>query len=106
MPCYGRAGRRGLANTLVLDNAWYHKCAVVQALAESLRIELLHLPDYSPNLNLIERLWRFLRKESLDSTYLLRGPHAIHHRHRLVPGRLTEIGPIAKVEHSGLEGVA
>jgi hypothetical protein len=24
---------------------------------------------YSPNLNLIERLWRFVRKQSLDSTY-------------------------------------
>ncbi len=59
----------GLPITLVLDNARYQKCAVVQALAESLRIELLYLPGYSPNLNLIERLWRFLRKESLDSTY-------------------------------------
>ncbi len=59
----------GLPITLVLDDARYQKCAVVQALAESLRIELLYLPGYSPNLNLIERLWRFLRKESLDSTY-------------------------------------
>ena len=55
--------------TLVLDNARYQKCAVVQAVAESLRIELLYLTSYSPNLNLIERLWRFLRKQSLDSTY-------------------------------------
>ena len=59
----------GLPITLVLDNARYQKCAVVQALAKSLKIELLYLPGYSPNLNLIERLWRFLRKESLDSTY-------------------------------------
>ncbi len=59
----------GLPITLVLDNARYQKCAVVQALAASLKIELLYLPGYSPDLNLIERLWRFLRKESLDSTY-------------------------------------
>jgi transposase len=59
----------GLPITLVLDNARYQKCAVVQTLAKSLKIELLYLPGYSPNLNLIERLWRFLRKESLDSTY-------------------------------------
>jgi transposase len=59
----------GLPITLVLDNARYQKCAVVQALATSLGIEPLYLPGYSPNLNLIERLWRFLRKESLDSTY-------------------------------------
>ena len=32
-------------------------------------IELLYLPGYSPNLNLIERLWRFVRKQLLDSTY-------------------------------------
>jgi transposase len=59
----------GLPITLLLDNARYQKCAVVQALADSLRIELLYLPGYSPNLNLIERLWRFVRKQSLDSTY-------------------------------------
>ena len=59
----------GLPITLVLDNARYQKCAVVQALAASLGIELLYLPSYSPNLNLIERLWRFVRKESLNSTY-------------------------------------
>jgi transposase len=55
--------------TLVLDNARYQKCALVQGLAASLGIELLYLPGYSPNLNLIERLWRFVRKQSLDSTY-------------------------------------
>ena len=41
----------------------------MQTLAASLGIELLYLPSYSPNLNLIERLWRFVRKESLNSTY-------------------------------------
>jgi transposase len=59
----------GLPITLVLDNARYQKCALVQGLAESLGIELLYLPSYSPNLNLIERLWRFVRKESLNSIY-------------------------------------
>jgi transposase len=59
----------GLPITWVLDNARYQKCAVVQALAASLKIEPLYLPGYSPSLNPIERLWRFLRKESLDSTY-------------------------------------
>lgn len=32
-------------------------------------IHLLFLPSYSPNLNLIERLWRFVRKQSLNSTW-------------------------------------
>jgi len=55
--------------TLVLDNARYQKCAVVTALAASLHIELLYLPAYSPNLNLIERLWKFVKKECLYSKY-------------------------------------
>jgi transposase len=55
--------------TLVLDNARYQRNAVVQALAGSLGIELLFLPSYSPNLNLIERLWRFLKRESLYGRY-------------------------------------
>jgi transposase len=37
----------------------------VQALADALSIELLFLPSYSPNSNLIERLWRFLKRESI-----------------------------------------
>ena len=45
--------------TLVLDNARYQRNAVVQALAAQLGITLLFLPSYSPNLNLIERLWEF-----------------------------------------------
>ncbi len=45
--------------TLVLDNARYQRNAAVQALADQLGITLLFLPSYSPNLNLIERLWKF-----------------------------------------------
>lgn len=55
--------------TLVLDNARYQKCRVVQALAATLQIELLYLPPYSPNLNLIERLWKFVKRKCLYSLY-------------------------------------
>jgi transposase len=55
--------------TLVLDNARYQKCALVRELAQSLNIELLYLTTYSPNLNLIERLWRFVKKQCLYSIY-------------------------------------
>ena len=55
--------------TLVLDNARYQRNAVVQGLAASPGIELLFLPSYSPNLNLIERLWRFARREALYGRY-------------------------------------
>jgi transposase len=63
-----RAGLR-VPITIVLDNARYQRCELVQSLAQQLGIHLLFLPSYSPNLNLIERLWRFVRKQSLNSTW-------------------------------------
>jgi len=59
----------GVPITLVLDNARYQKCKIVTALALQLDIELLYLPTYSPNLNLIERLWKFVKKQVLYSKY-------------------------------------
>lgn len=59
----------GVPITLVLDNARYQKCAQVLDLAAALHIELLYLPAYSPNLNLIERLWKFTKKQCLYSKY-------------------------------------
>jgi transposase len=41
----------------------------VQQLADELGIELLYLPTYSPNLNLIERLWKFVKKQVLNAKY-------------------------------------
>lgn len=56
---------------IVLDNARYQKCKLVSELASSLGINLVYIPPYSPNLNLIERLWKFvktqLRSEYYDS---------------------------------------
>ena len=59
----------GVPVTLFLDNARYQRCALVQTCAASLNIELCFLPSYSPNLNLIERLWKFVKKQCLYSTY-------------------------------------
>ena len=55
--------------TLVMDNARYQRCRLVMAEAQKLGIELLFLPPYSPNLNLIERLWKFVKKKALYSEY-------------------------------------
>ena len=55
--------------TLFLDNAAYQRCALVRETAARLHIELCFLPAYSPNLNLIERLWKFVRKQCLYSHY-------------------------------------
>jgi transposase len=63
------AATPGIPITMVLDNARYQKCALVDDLAKQLGIELLYLPSYSPNLNLIERVWKFVKSECLRSTY-------------------------------------
>jgi transposase len=59
----------GIPMTVILDNARYQRCALVQAVAQDLDIELLYLPTYSPNLHLIERLWKFVKKQCLYSKY-------------------------------------
>ena len=53
---------------LVLDNARYQKCGIVQELANQLGINLTYIPPYSPNLNLIERFWKHV-KSGLRTKY-------------------------------------
>jgi len=55
--------------TVVLDNAKYQRNALVQALSAELGIRLMFLPSYSPNLNLIERLWGFAKRQSVYGKY-------------------------------------
>jgi len=55
---------------LILDNAKYHYSKEVQNnLKDHPRIIMAFLPSYSPNLNLIERLWRFFKKKVLYNQY-------------------------------------
>jgi transposase len=52
-----------------MDNAGYQRCYFIMDLATALGIELLFLPPYSPNLNLIERFWKHVKKTCLYSEY-------------------------------------
>lgn len=54
---------------LVLDNAPFNRSRKVKALAKELKIKLVYLPPYSPNLNPIERLWKFFKKKTLYNQY-------------------------------------
>jgi transposase len=53
---------------IVLDNARYQKCNIVQELANQLGIHHIYIPPYSPNLNLIERFWKYV-KSGLRTKY-------------------------------------
>ncbi len=50
---------------LICDNARYYNNIEVKAYAESMAIEMVFLPPYSPNLNLIERVWLYFKKSVL-----------------------------------------
>ncbi len=52
-----------------LDNARYSRNNDVYEHAKKLNIKLEFLPPYSPNLNLIERLWKFLKKKIRKNKY-------------------------------------
>jgi transposase len=54
---------------IVLDNVPYQKCAFVKDAANRLGITLHYLPTYSPNLNLIERVWKFVKSNVLNAAY-------------------------------------
>lgn len=48
---------------IIEDNAKYHHADSVTDLAKKLNINIKFLPPYCPNLNLIERIWKFMKKE-------------------------------------------
>lgn len=53
----------------VVDNAAYNHARIVKRFAEENNIILLYLPPYSPNLNIIERLWKFSKKHLVCNKY-------------------------------------
>ena len=61
--------RSALPITIFLDNAQYQRCEAVGQHARRLGIELAFLPSYSPNLNQIERYWKWVKKHCLYCQY-------------------------------------
>ena len=54
---------------IISDNARYYHNKELQNWVEDNRIKQIFLPPYSPNLNLIERLWKFLRKKVINTGF-------------------------------------
>ncbi|QLQ31964.1 MAG: transposase [Candidatus Thiothrix singaporensis] len=56
---------------VVADNARYYRSRLVQAYLDKpgCRIRMHFLPPYSPNLNLIERLWGFFKRKVIYGIY-------------------------------------
>ncbi len=54
---------------VILDKARYQRAYSVLNLADKLGIDLVYLPPYCPNLNLIERLWKFFKKKVMKNKY-------------------------------------
>jgi len=55
---------------IILDNAKYYRSQIVTEFQrQNPRIQLLFLPPYSPNLNVIERLWRYFKKNITYNKY-------------------------------------
>jgi transposase len=55
--------------TVFCDNARYYRSRAVREYLQTSRIKLVFLPPYAPNLNLIERLWKFFKKKTLYNRY-------------------------------------
>lgn len=54
---------------VILDQAGYHRSEVVRTFAKNNGIELHYLPPYSPNLNPIERLWKFMNEQIRNNRF-------------------------------------
>jgi len=63
---------RAQAIYVYCDNARYYRSRLVRAYLAQSKIQLIFLPAYCPNLNLIERLWKYFRKQVLYNRYYKR----------------------------------
>lgn len=54
---------------IIADNARHYRSRMLKEALEGTKIKLLFLPAYSPNLNPIERYWKFFKKKALNNRY-------------------------------------
>jgi hypothetical protein len=54
---------------IISDNAKYYRNKILTQWIEGTKIQQMFLPAYSPNLNLIERLWRFMKEKVININF-------------------------------------
>lgn len=54
---------------IISDNARYYRNKELMEWLDTTKIKPVFLPPYSPNLNIIERLWKFLRKIVINTSF-------------------------------------
>ena len=54
---------------IIVDNARYYHSRLLKKSLKETKIKLIFLPPYSPNLNLIERYWKFFKKKVMNNRY-------------------------------------
>jgi len=54
---------------IIVDNARYYRSRLLKKHVKGTKIKLIFLPPYSPNLNLIERYWKFFKRKVLNDRY-------------------------------------
>jgi transposase len=64
-----RKHRKAQTIYVICDNARYYHAKLVREWLESVNIVMIYLPPYSPNLNLIERLWKYFHRQVLCNRY-------------------------------------
>ena len=65
---YGNSLKK-MKTHIIMDNASYNKAKLIDEVAGELNFNLIDLPSYAPNLNLIERLWKFFKKEKIRNKF-------------------------------------
>lgn len=63
------AHKRASKVYVLVDNAGYYRAQEVSEHLKNSKIELVFLPPYSPHLSLVERVWRYLKKQILYNRY-------------------------------------
>ena len=54
---------------LIMDNARYNHAKLVREHIAGSVVEIVYLPPYSPNLNLVERMWKFMKKKVMRNQF-------------------------------------